>query len=113
VLPDELIARVFTEQIHSVVSRTDWLRELGYAIFSGQDALPAAGAALRATYGDVVLPGALRSTLHRLNRDLPAEALDEAFRKLSRPQGPTSEVRNRAVYRLLVDGVTVGVGGGC
>ncbi len=85
----------------------DWLRELGYAIISGQDALPAAGDALRATYSDVVLPGALRSALHRLNPDLPAEALDEAFRKLSRPEGPTAEARNRAVQHLLVDGVTV------
>jgi type I restriction enzyme R subunit len=85
----------------------DWLRELGYAIISGQDALPAAGDALRATYGDVVLPGALRSALYRLNPDLPAEALDDAFRKLSWPQGSTAEARNRAIHRLLVDGVTV------
>jgi type I restriction enzyme R subunit len=33
--------------------------------------------------------------------------VDDAFRKLLHPEGPTLEFRNRAVHRLLVDGVTV------
>jgi len=55
----------------------------------------------------VVLAQRLRDVLVRLNPQLPAEALDDAFRKLTRPEGPTLEARNRAVHRLLVDGVTV------
>jgi Type I restriction enzyme R protein N terminus (HSDR_N) len=43
----------------------------------------------------------------RLNPALPAAALEDAFRKLTRPEGPTLEARNRAVHRLFVDGVTV------
>ena len=43
----------------------------------------------------------------RLNPQLPAEALDDAFRKLLHPKSPTLDFRNRAVHRLLVDGVTV------
>ena len=35
------------------------------------------------------------------------EALDDAFRKLTRPEGSTVEARNRAFHRLLVEGVTV------
>ena len=49
----------------------------------------------------------MRRALDRLNPDLPAEALDDAFRKLTRPEGATVEVRNRAFHRMIVDGVTV------
>jgi type I restriction enzyme R subunit len=49
----------------------------------------------------------LQDALARLNPTLPAEALGEAFHKLTRPEGPTLEARNRAVHHLLVDGVTV------
>ncbi|MFO0754573.1 MAG: HsdR family type I site-specific deoxyribonuclease [Thermodesulfovibrionales bacterium] len=38
---------------------------------------------------------------------MPAEALEDAFRKLTRPEGAELVARNRAVHRLLVDGVTV------
>jgi type I restriction enzyme R subunit len=85
----------------------DWLRELGYTVVSGQDVLPGERNALRATYSDVVLAGALRSALVRLNPKLPGEAIDDAFRKLTRIEGPTIEANNRAVHRMLVDGVNV------
>ncbi|MCE2487327.1 MAG: type I restriction endonuclease subunit R, partial [Desulfurellaceae bacterium] len=55
----------------------------------------------------VVLERRLRDALVRLNPSLPTEALDDAFRRLSHPDGPTLEARNRAFHRLLVDGVTV------
>jgi hypothetical protein len=38
---------------------------------------------------------------------LAAEGVDDAFRKLTRPDGAGLVVRNRALHRLLVDGVTV------
>jgi type I restriction enzyme R subunit len=49
----------------------------------------------------------LRDALARLNPQLPAEALEDAFRKLTRPEGADLIQRNRALHRLLVDGVTV------
>jgi type I restriction enzyme R subunit len=55
----------------------------------------------------VILAERLRAALARLNPDLPADALDDAFRKLTRPEGPDLLPRNRALHRLLVDGVTV------
>ena len=42
-----------------------------------------------------------------MNPSLPASALDDAFRKLTRPEGATLDARNRAFHRMLVDGVTV------
>ena len=55
----------------------------------------------------MVLEDQLRQALARLNPPLPPEALDDAFRKLTRPEGATPDARNRAVHRWLVDGVTV------
>ena len=42
-----------------------------------------------------------------MNPDLPAEAVEDAFRRLTRPDGSTLEARNHAFLRMLVDGVTV------
>ena len=55
----------------------------------------------------MVLERRLRDALAELNPGLPSEALDDAFRKLIRPEGATLETRNRAFHRMLIDGVTV------
>ena len=84
-----------------------WLESTGWSLGHGPDIAPDAPGAERADYGEVVLGRRLRDALARLNPDLPASALDDAFRKLTRPQGTTLEVRNRAFHRMVVDGVTV------
>lgn len=84
-----------------------WLEALGWTVKHGPDMAPGELAAERSDYGQVVLVERLRQALARLNPALPAEALEDAFRKLTRPEGPTLETRNRALHRLLVDGVTV------
>ena len=55
----------------------------------------------RADYGEVILERRLRRALERLNSNLPVEALDDAFRKLTRPEGATLEVRNRAFHLFV------------
>jgi type I restriction enzyme R subunit len=84
-----------------------WLEALGWQIRHGAQIAPGELFAERADYGAVVLEQRLRDALARLNPDLPPEALEDALRKLSRPEGATLEQRNRAVHRMLVDGVTV------
>ncbi len=84
----------------------DWFRGLGYNVVSGPD-MPPGPLALRESYADVVFPSAVRGALARLNPDLPAEALDDAWRRLTRPEGSSLEARNRAFHRMTVDGVTV------
>jgi len=96
----------FTESVVEDAA-LDWLKSLGYAIKHGPHIAPGELAAERQDYGQVVLEQRLRDALARHNPALPAEALADAFRKLTRPEGPTLEARNRAVHRLLVDGVTV------
>ena len=84
-----------------------WLESLGWSVAHGPDIAPDTPGAERSDYGVVVLERRLRDTLARLNPNLPTEAQDDAFRKLTHPDGPTLEARNRAFHRLLVDGVTV------
>jgi type I restriction enzyme R subunit len=84
-----------------------WLASLGYSVKHGQEIAPDQPAAERKDYAQVVLEPRLRDALARLNPSLPAEALDDAFRRLTRPQGSTLEERNRAFHLMLVDGVTV------
>jgi type I restriction enzyme R subunit len=84
-----------------------WIKGLGYAVRVGPDIAPETQWAERTDYSQVVLQDRLKPQLSRINQNLPAEALDDAYRKLTRPEGPTLEVRNRAIHRMLVDGVPV------
>ena len=84
-----------------------WLESLGWQAAHGPDIAPGVSGAERADYGEVLLARRLRDALARLNPDLPAAALDDAFRKLTRPEGSTLEARNRAFHRMVADGVTV------
>ena len=85
----------------------DWLESLGWTVAHGPDIAPDVPAAERDDYGQVILERRLRDALARLNSDLPATALDDAFRKLTRPEGMSPDTRNRAFHRMLVEGVTV------
>ena len=85
----------------------EWLSGLGWQVLHGPDIAPDMAAAERDDYGQVVLDSRLRDALAELNSSLPATALDDAYRKLTRPEGSTLEARNRAFHRMLVDGVEV------
>ena len=83
-----------------------WLESLGWQTAHGSELGPE-GMAERSELSDVVLEARLRDALAELNPQLPDSALDDAFAKLTRPAGATTEARNRAFHRMLVDGVTV------
>jgi type I restriction enzyme R subunit len=84
-----------------------WLESVGWHVRNGPEIAPGEPTAERDDYGQVVLAQRLRDGLARLNPTLPPEALDDALRKLTRPEGADLLVRNRDVHRLLVEGVTV------
>ncbi|MHB8727108.1 MAG: type I restriction endonuclease subunit R [Casimicrobiaceae bacterium] len=96
----------FTESVVEEAALA-WLKGVGWQVRSGAEIAPGEPAAERDDYGQVVLAQRLRDALVRLNPALPAEALEDAFRKLMNPEGAELIVRNRALHRLLVDGVTV------
>ena len=85
----------------------DWLESLGWNVAHGPDIAPDTPNAERIDYGQVVLERRLRDALAQLNEGLPAETLEDAFRKLNQPEGTSLEARNRAFHRMLVEGVTV------
>lgn len=82
-----------------------WLEGLGYDILSGSEIGP--GEALAERYGQVVLGDRLRQALQRFNQHVPADALEEAFRKLTRPDSPSLAANNHIIHRYLVEGVPV------
>lgn len=86
-----------------------WLDALGYTVLHGPEIAAGMVGAERSdpNYRDVVLEERLHQALVRLNPELPLEALEDAFRRLTRTDAPSLLERNRAVHRMLVDGVTV------
>ncbi len=84
----------------------EWFGELGYAIAFGPDLLPD-GETPERDERTVVLEGRLRSALARLNPELPSSALEDAYRKLANVSAPSLIGANRALHRLVVDGVPV------
>ncbi len=85
----------------------DWLTSLGWKTAHGPDIAPDTPNAERADYGQVALERRLRDALAALNPGLPADALNDAFRKLTRPEGSSLDTRNRAFHRMLVNGVEI------
>jgi len=84
-----------------------WLESEGWNVINGAEIAPGEPTAERESYRDVLLVRRLWEAMVRLNPGLPAEAHDDALRKLTRPEGAEPIQQNRAMHRLLVDGVTV------
>ncbi len=93
----------FTE---SVVEQAalDWLDGMGWQTAAGPEiALSERGE----DYATVILEGRLRQALERLNPNVPSDALEEAFRKLTRPDLPSLIANNHLIHKFLVEGVPV------
>ena len=71
----------------------NWLAGFGWAVTHGPDIAPGMPNAERGDYGQVVLERRLRDALAQLNPGLPVSALDDAFRKLTHPEGSTLVAR--------------------
>ena len=84
-----------------------WLADLGWGVAHGPDIAPGSPDAERNDYGQAVLERRVWDALAALNSGLPGDALDDAFRKLTRPEGSTVNARNRAFHRMLVNGVEI------
>ena len=84
-----------------------WFEALEYRVLAGPSIAPGEPAAERSSYGQVVLEGRLREALRRLNPAVPSEALDEAFRKLTRISSPQLVDANHELHHYLVNGVSV------
>ena len=100
--------KAFTESIVEEASLA-WLEALGYSVLHGPDIAAGEPDAERddPNYRDVLLRRRLRQALDRLNPDLPPDGIEDAFRKLIRADAPSPMERNRAVHKMLVDGISI------
>ena len=102
------MSRIFTESVVEDAALAG-LQALGCAVLHGSVIAAGECDAERTdpNYRDVMLEQRLRQALVRLNPDLARGALKEACRGLTRVSTPSLEERNRAVHRVMADGVTV------
>jgi len=84
-----------------------WFQECQWEALHGPDISPDGGRAERHDYRDTILAGRLLAALGRINRHIPAPALEEGIQKILKLDHPILELRNRAFYQLLLDGVPV------
>lgn len=85
-----------------------WFNELGYTTLSAPDIAPNEPNAERQTFADVVLVR-LSSALAQINPTIPADALEEALRKIVSVglDSPNLFENNRSFHKMLTDGVPV------
>ncbi len=84
-----------------------WLSDVGWECVNGPDIAPDSAQTERDDFGDVVLERRLRDAIDRLNPGIRFDAHEDAFRKLTNPQGTSLVVKNEAFHRMLVEGVNV------
>jgi type I restriction enzyme, R subunit len=96
----------FTESTVEDAALT-WLGELQYSVEHGPEIAPGELSAERTSLNEVLLPERFRTALRKLNPTLPAQVLEEAFRKASIPKHASLTSNNRAFHRMLVDGIAV------
>lgn len=94
---------------HVEEAALSWLEGLGYEVLNGPDISPEGSSPERASYADVILAEHFRTALERLNSHLPAEALEEVYRKVQQAETPLLIEENRRLHRYLVEGVSVEV----
>jgi len=85
----------------------EWFKSLGYQYLFGPDIACDGLHPERSSYEDVILIERLRAALISLNPDISAEALEDAFRKLTRSDSPSLVLNNRQFHKMLANGIDV------
>ena len=98
----EVVSSAFNEDFYEQCVIEHMVEELGYTHLYGPD-VPRTSE----EYRDVFLPGILEDSLARINRGLPASAIDEAILKIQNIEGGTLEQRNETFNDYLQSDVEV------
>jgi type I restriction enzyme R subunit len=80
--------------------------DLGYSYVNGADISPD-GVAQERAYDEVVLKHRLRAAITRLNPTVPADAQEDALKKLLRSDSPNLFQNNYTIHKYLTEGVDV------
>lgn len=85
----------------------DWFQQIGWEFVHGPDIAPDSDRPERADYREVILQDRLMAALARINPHVPVSELDQAAHALKTVSELMLVGRNRAVHRLLLNGVGV------
>lgn len=83
------------------------LEELGYSYAFGPDIAYDGDTPERFNYKDVILEQRVKDALFSINRYLPEEALEEAYRKIITFNSPILVDNNKDFHKLLFEGIDV------
>lgn len=86
-----------------------WFTDLGWSYTPGEAISPGGDHPERERYNEVVLQERLRAALSRQNPSLPASAIDDAVKAVTRISGQSLVETNRDLYAWLRDGIPVEV----
>ncbi len=82
-------------------------QELGYARLPDSVIGPDGSAPERASYGDVILRGRLEATVAQFNKHIPAEAREDAIKRIIGDESASLIEENRRLHRAITEGVDV------
>lgn len=83
------------------------LGELGYDYRFGPDISHDGDSPEREDYKDVILKNRVKDALFRINKDIPREALEDAYRQIITFNSPSLIENNNYFHRLLTEGIEV------
>ena len=76
-----------------------WFQDTGWEFRHGPDIAPDGDTPERADYRQVLLTGRLFEALRRLNPEIPEIVLEDALRRIAKPDHPSLVFNNRVISR--------------
>ena len=84
-----------------------WFQDTGWEFRHGPDIAPDGDTPERGDYRQVLLTARLLDALRRLNPEIPENALEDALRRIAKPDHPSLLFNNRSFHEALLNGVPV------
>lgn len=81
--------------------------EMGYEHAYGPDISVDGEYPERSNYKDCILEGRIKDALFKINRDIPQDGLDDAFRQIITFNSPSIIENNKDFHKLLTEGIDV------
>ena len=92
---------------HLEEATLEWFAELGYEIVFAPDIAPDGSYPERNDYSEAILKQRVIDALYRINKGMPSEALEDAYRQIAIPSSPNLLVNNMAFQKMITDGIDV------
>ena len=102
-----MVLMKFTESVVEE-SSINCFKGLGYHYLPGSDIACDASTLERGRYAYVILSDRLQVALFVLNLGIPAEALDDDFKKVTRSESPSLIFNSRHFHNMFANGLTSG-----